>query len=440
LLNGIFVFVVLGSVLLAAFGGRMEPLLQACIDSARSALDLALGLVGVMAFFLGLMRVATDAGLLRAVATLVAPVLRRLFPGVPSDHPAMGAMILNLASNVLGLGNAATPFGVKAMIELDRLNGAKGTATDAMVLFLAINTSGLAILPTGVIGLRASLGSKDAAGILVPTWIASGFATMVAVAASLLLSRLARYRRSAPGPLVPEGGADGSLVAPESAPDPAPGGPLSPPRFGKLVALSFAAAMAVALALRLARGSESAAAGGLAREVLSFWILPMLIAAIVLYGWVRGVKVYSSLVEGAKEGFSVAIRILPYLVAILVMVGLFRASGGMELLAGVLGRWTEAIALPAEAVPMALLRPLSGSGAYGLLAELLRTHGPDSYIGYLASTLQGSTETTFYVLAVYFGAVGIRKTRHAVPACLLADAAGISAAVAVSALLFGSLR
>jgi spore maturation protein SpmB len=240
--------------------------------------------------------------------------------------------------------------------------------------------------------------------------------------------------------LVPEGGADGSLVAPESAPDPAPGGPLSPPRFGKLVALSFAAAMAVALALRLARGSESAAAGGLAREVLSFWILPMLIAAIVLYGWVRGVKVYSSLVEGAKEGFSVAIRILPYLVAILVMVGLFRASGGMELLAGVLGRWTEAIALPAEAVPMALLRPLSGSGAYGLLAELLRTHGPDSYIGYLASTLQGSTETTFYVLAVYFGAVGIRKTRHAVPACLLADAAGISAAVAVSALLFGSLR
>jgi len=439
MLNGIFVLVVLGSILMAAFQGRMEPLVQACLDSAKSAVDLSLGLVGVMAFFLGLMRVGSDAGLLRALSRALAPPLRLLFPSVPADHPAMSAMILNIASNMMGLGNAATPFGIKAMMELDRLNAAKGTATNAMVTFLAINTSGLALLPTGVIGLRASLGSKDAAGILFPTWFGSAAATVAAVTAAILLSRLPHYRATAPG-LAADGGAatpaeraNGSAAGAHDGSGPAP-------RWRTLAALLFAAAFVSALGLDLVRSSAAADLASWIRKVLSYWILPGLIAAIVLYGWARGVKVYSSLVEGAKEGFEVALRIIPYLVAILVMVGLFRASGGVELLVALAGPLTERIGMPAEALPMAVLRPLSGSGAYGIMAELMRTHGPDSFIGYLVSTIQGSTETTFYVLAVYFGAVGVRKTRHALPACLLADAAGILAAVLIVNLLFGHLR
>ena len=438
MLNGVFVTVVLGGVLLAAFGGRMEPLLQALLESARSAVDLAIGLVGVMALFLGLMRVATDAGLVRSISSLLAPVLRRLFPGVPPEHPAIGAIVLNLASNVLGLGNAATPFGVKAMMELDRLNGSKGTATNAMVIFLAINASGFALVPTSVLALRASLGSKDAAGILAPTWLASACATLVAVTAAWALSRLPRYRATAPPPAADA--ADRALPSDDRGAAETPPEPLVRPRFGTAVGVAFAGALAVALVLHVVRASASRPPVDVAREVLSFWILPSLVAALVLFGWIRGVKVYASLVEGAKEGFSVALRILPYLVAVLVMAGAFRASGGMEVLVRAVGPWSGRAGLPAEVLPVALLRPLSGSGAYGLLAELLRTHGPDSYVGYLASTIQGSTETTFYVLAVYFGAVGVRRTRHALPACLLGDAAGILAATAVVAALHGGLR
>ncbi|HKQ61846.1 MAG TPA: nucleoside recognition domain-containing protein, partial [Candidatus Polarisedimenticolaceae bacterium] len=194
MLNGIYVAAVVVAILLAALDGRMEALTAGIVQDARQAVDIALGLIGVMAFFLGLMRVAEEAGLLRQLARLLGPVLRRLFPAVPAGHPALSAMILNISSNLLGLGNAATPFGLKAMEELDRLNGAKGTATDAMVLFLTINTAGLAILPTTVIGIRASLGSQDPAGVLLPTWIAGGCATLVGVVAALALSRLPRYR------------------------------------------------------------------------------------------------------------------------------------------------------------------------------------------------------------------------------------------------------
>lgn len=469
MLNGLFVSVALVSVLLAAATGRMDALTESILTSARGAVDLAIGLVGVMAFFLGLMRVAENGGLMANLARLVRPVMRRLFPDVPADSPAISAMILNVAANMMGLGNAATPFGIKAIQELDKLNRRPGTATNAMALFLAINTAGLAVLPSGMIGVRAALGSEDAAGILFPTWFASGSATIVGVTAALLLSRIGRYRRTAPetvaaaalppetgradadeaAALPPETGtdaADADEAAAETrtgeapdANDAAAGPPAAPERAAARVWLARAfwtGLLALAARDFLARlGSEPALDAF--RGMASFWILPALVSALILYGWVRGVRVYDSLVEGAKQGFDVALRIIPFLVAILVAIGMFRAAGGIDALVTVLDPLTGVIGMPADVLPIALLRPLSGSGSLGVAAEIIQTHGPDSLVGYLASTLYGSTETTFYTLAVYFGAVGVRNTRHTLPACLLADLAGILAATFIVNLLFG---
>ena len=443
MLNGLFVSVALASVLLAAATGRMEELTASILTSARSAVDLAIGLVGVMAFFLGLMRVAENGGLMATLARLVRPVMRRLFPDVPADSPAISAMILNIAANMMGLGNAATPFGIKAIQELDKLNSRPGTATNAMTLFLAINTAGLAVLPSGMIGVRASLGSEDAAGIFFPTWFASGSATIVGITAAILLSRIGHYRRTQPPPVdAPANAAtaeaeptpatsvpDEAVAAPEPAPEP------SARRLW--IARAFWIGL-LALAGRdfLARlGGEPALDAF--RGMTSFWMLPALVSGLVLYGWVRGVRVYDSLVEGAKQGFDVALRIIPFLVAILVAIGMFRAAGGIDALVTLLGPLTTLIGMPAEVLPVAVLRPLSGSGSLGVAAEIIQTYGPDSLIGYLASTVYGSTETTFYTLAVYFGAVGIRNTRHTLPACLMADIAGILAATFIVNLLFG---
>ena len=452
MLNGLFVSVALASVLLAAATGRMEDLTGSIITSARSAVDLAIGLVGVMAFFLGLMRVAENGGLMASLARLVRPATRRLFPDVPADSPAISAMILNFAANMMGLGNAATPFGIKAIQELDKLNGRPGTATNAMALFLAINTAGLAVLPSGMIGIRASLGSEDAAGILVPTWFASGSATIVGVSAALLLARLPRYRRSEPPPAAPEPDAPGPGAAPEpdapepgagrgAAPDlaPAPDLTAAPERSVPRVwiARAFWAVFLAAAARDLFVRAGSEPAVDAVRGMTSFWILPAFVSTLILYGWVRRVRVYDSLVEGAKQGFDVALRIIPYLVAILVAVGMFRAAGGIDAVVAAAGPVTALFGMPAEVLPIALLRPLSGSGSLGVAAEIMQTHGPDTRIGYLAGTLYGSTETTFYTLAVYFGAAGIRTTRHTVPACLLADVAGLLGATFIANVLFG---
>ena len=433
MLNAFFVVLILLSVLVAAFTGHMEAVSSSALDAAKKSVELALGLVGVMSLFMGLMKVAQDGGLLRLIATASAPVMRRLFPEVPADHPAMSAMILNIASNVLGLGNAATPFGIRAMQELDRLNPVKGTATNAMVLFLAINTAGLAILPTGVVALRSAAGSKDPAGILLTTWFASACATLVAILAATQLAKLPRYRATNPqGALAP-------TASPETVPS-SPDEPMrTPPRFGSWLAAGYVAAVLAALALYFGREVGVRPWGEVARSLASFWMVPMLIAGLVLFGWARGVRVYESVVEGAKEGFQVALRIIPYLVAILVAVAMFRASGCLDLFVAAVSPLTAPLGLPAEAVPMAVLRPLSGSGAFGVMSEILSTRGPDSYLGYLVSTMQGSTDTTFYVLAVYFGAVGVKRTRHAVPAGLLADAAGISAAVFICHLVWGQV-
>ena len=443
MLNGLFAAAALLSILLAAFTGHMPALTEATLASARDAATLALGLTGVLALFMGLMRVAAEGGLLAALARAVSPLLRWLFPGIPDGHPALSAMVLNVSATVLGLGNAATPFGIKAMTELDRLNGEKGTATDAMVLFLAINTSGVTLIPTTVLALRADQGSTDPAAILLPTWIASLAATAVAVAAAWGLSRLPRFRRTAPAAADarrPTVAATSAAATSSEEPSDPPDSPLAAgwptlvdPRANRrrraLIAAALALAFAVAMGTHLARG-------GTVRDLLSFWTLPALVGGLVLFGWARGVRVYDATVEGAKEGFWTAVRILPYLVAIVTVIGMVRASGGLERLVSALAPAAGALGIPAEVLPVGLMRPLSSSGGLALLADTLKQYGPDGSVGLMASTIQGSSETTFYVLAVYFGAVGVRRTRHALPACLLADAASVLFAVwAVAALL-----
>lgn len=388
----------------------MEALSAAILQSAAGAVDLAIGLVGVMTLFLGLMKVAEAGGMLQILARLIRPLMVRLFPEVPADHPAMGAMILNLSANMLGLGNAATPFGIRAMQELDRLNPRKGTATNAMALFLAINTSSVTLLPTGVIALRDAAGSADPAGILPTTLFATIGSTTVAILAAKLYQRWAAKTAIAEPEMAPEstGDPDGSLTDGQ-----AQGYPL----WVSVLALLGLVAM-VPLAV-------------LYGKRVSPWIIPGLMAFFIAFGAARRVRVYEVLVEGAKEGFQVALRIIPYLVAILVAVGMLQSSGVMGALVGWLGPYTSMVGLPAEALPMALMRPLSGSGAYGIMTAIVKDPaiGPDSYIGYLVSTLQGSTETTFYVLAVYFGAVQVRRVRHTLAAALTADVAGVACAI-----------
>ncbi len=396
----------------------MEVLSNAMIQSATGAVELAIGLVGVMALFLGLMKVAEAGGLLTILARLIRPVMVKLFPDVPADHPAMGAMILNLAANMLGLGNAATPFGIRAMQELDTLNPQRGTATNAMALFLAINTSSITLLPTGVIALRAAAGSSDPAAILPTTLFATICSTTVAVVAAKLYQRVSPVRVDDGAVLQESLSKDGEKM---SLKDAAQGYPL----WVSLVAL---AALVALIPVAVCYGRS-----------VSPWIIPALMVGFLGFGIVRRVRVYEVFVEGAKDGFQVAVRIIPYLVAILVAVDMLRASGMMDAVVGALGGMTGRLGLPAEALPMALMRPLSGSGAYGILASIINDPGigPDSYTGYLVSTLQGSTETTFYVLAVYFGAVQVRRIRHSLAAALTADATGVIFAVLACSFFLG---
>ena len=431
LMNGIWLGLVVASVVAAALNGTMGAVSAASVDAAKAAVTLALGLVGVMALWLGLMRIVQEGGLLHTLARALRPVMTRLFPDVPPEHPAMSAMIMNVATNMLGLGNAATPFGIKAMMELDRLNPVRGVATDAMALFLAINTSNVALAPLGVIALRASVGSTNAGGIWLPTLVATACSTAVAIVAAKTLARVYPPVTAYAAAPAAAAAAPGAPPAPDSAAEPRATSPA-----GCALALLALGAVAFGLAREVARGlAAGASAGALARDAASAWTLPVLIAAMVLYGVAKRVAIYDALVAGAREGFEVAVRIIPFLVAIMVAVGMFRASGLLDLLVGLAAPVTGALGFPAEALPMAILRPLSGSGAYGVMAEIMARHGADTQVGYLVSTLQGSTETTFYVLAVYFGAVGVTRVRHALAAGLIADLAGIAAAAAAVAWL-----
>jgi spore maturation protein SpmA len=425
-LNAIFIALLVGAVMTATFNGTMPAVNQALFDSARYAANVALGLIGTMALWLGFMRVLRDAGLMASIARALAPVMKWLFPAIPGDHPAISAMILNMSANVLGLGNAATPFGLKAMQELQKLNSNKAIATDSMALFLAINTAGIAVLPTGVIAIRESLDSVNPGAILIPTVLATLCSTITAIIVAKFLARRKVFALERYASISLE---DANEAEPEIEEIELPETPEVRGRSRWGVALMFA--VGVWIAAMIVRNLASAEAGmnEVVGEILKTWLMPLLAVGIALYGLSARVKVYDSLIEGAREGFQIVVMIIPYLVAIIVAVSVFRASGALDLLLHAVSPVTALIGFPVEALPMALVRPLSGQGAMAVMTETMQIYGPDSFVGHLVSVISGSTETTFYVLALYCGSIRLKATRHAVFACISADIAGALAAL-----------
>ena len=445
-INAIWLYLIIVSIVAAAYTGTMDEVGKASFESAKSAVTLALGLIGAMALWLGIMKVAEAAGLMKAFTKAIRPVMHWLFPEVPPDHPAMSAMIMNISANMLGLGSAATPMGLKAMAELDKLNPEKGTATDAMCLFLAINTSSVTLLPLGVITIRAAAGAASPGSIIIPGLCASICSTAVAIFMAKFLAN--RSKAKAAKTTARTAAAEDSAPAPEAATDVKPEEPeLSPPGIiGKIAAYLSIIAVIAAIPYSIYNKYNT---GKLPDGVLDYitagstWLIPLLIGSLLLGGYLCGVKVYETATEGAKEGFNTVVRIIPFVTVIFVAIGMLRASGALELFTNFAGKYTmwtlkdgTIIGMPPECLPHALLRPLSGVGAFGYMAELVNK-APDSLGAFVSSVLHGSTDTTFYVLAVYFGSVGIQRTRHALAAGLSADFAGMLAAVAFANLFYG---
>ena len=382
-------------------------LMTAMFDAAKTGFDISLGLVGIMALWLGFMKIGERAGMVDAFARGVNPLLRQLFPGVPAGHPAQGAMTMNISANLLGLDNAATPLGLKAMQELQSLNPRPGTATNAQIMFLVLNTAGLTLIPTSVIAIRQTMAVKqglvgfNAADIFLPTLIVTACGLLSALVLVAAVQRISLWRASLLGPMAGFGALVGVLVWWLSR--------LPPEQAAQWMGLIGAGFILAVVALFLVAGA------------------------------LRRVDVYEAFVDGAKEGFGVAVGIIPYLVAMLVAIAVFRAAGLMDLLMGAIGAAVAALGLPTDflpAVPVGLMKVLSGSGARGLMVDVMQAHGVDSFAGKLAAIIQGSTETTFYVLAVYFGSVGVKHTRHALPCALFADAVGLVAAIVVAYAFF----
>jgi spore maturation protein SpmA len=425
-LNAIFIALIVGAVMTAAYNGSMPAVNKAFFDSAKQAVTVALGLIGTMALWLGFFRVLRDAGFTANIARALAPVMRWLFPAIPPDHPAISAMIMNMAANVLGLGNAATPFGLKAMQELQKLNTNKAVASDSMALFLAVNTAGIAVFPIGWMAVRASVGSANPSAIMLPSVLATLCSTITAVIVAKFLARqkVFAYERSAA--IFPEGAkVEESDIEEIEVPEIEEAKSWSHWGVALLLAVGAWIAAMITRDLMVADGNTWDAA----KEIFNNWLMPMLAVTISLFALSKRVKVYDSLVEGAREGFQIVIMIIPFLVAILVAVGVFRASGALDIVLTAIKPAALLIGFPPEALPMAIIRPLSGQGALGVLTETMQTYGPDSFIGYLSSVLAGSTETTFYVLALYCGSIRLRATRHAVFACIAADIGGALAAL-----------
>jgi len=414
MMNVIWFFLLIIALLVGTFTGTIEQVTKGALDSAGTAVSIALGLIGIMTLWLGIMKIANEAGLVSLLARAIKPISRRLFPEIPEDHPAIGAMVLNISANWLGLSNAATPLGLKAMEELQRINPDKERASNSMIMFLALNTGSITLVPMTVIAARAVLKSANPAEIIGATIFASTCATIMGVLAAKFYIyldqgfRILKQRVLSAWKFILVGGIALSLI---------------------IFLLRSGAA---------ARIGEWLPAEGFrhAVELLSKWAIPFLLLTIPTYGFIKRVKVYEVFVEGAKEGFQVAVRIIPFLVAILAVIGMFRASGAMHYFVLLLTPFANLIGMPAEVLPAALMRPLSGSGSLGIITELMQTHGPDSFIGRMASTFYGCSETTFYVVAVYFGAVQIKNTRGAIPVGLMADAAGILATVFICRILF----
>ena len=431
--------------------GTLKEVTDGAFMMAETAvMKIALPLVGIMALWLGVMRLAEKAGLIQVLARAIRPVMTRLFPDVPGEHPAMGSMLMNMAANILGLANAATPLGLRAMKDLETLNPRPGTATNAMCTFLAINTSSIQLIPVTAIAVLAVSGSMQPYAIIGTSIIATTFSTIAGITAVKLLEKLPGYRL----PAVPESSSSRreeaqtaseksqSLVTP-AATDEMPA-PMNLFGVGVLVLFFlFFALLLIAIGfpelLNHPVSAELQKQNSAVRllNTISLLAVPFLLAFFPLYAALKRVKVYEHFVEGAKEGFQVAVTIIPYLVAILVAVGMFRGAGGIDLVTNLLRPALDLVHFPPELVPISLMRPLSGSGSLGIFTELVKQFGPDSLIARTAGTIYGSTETTFYVIAVYFGSVGIHRTRHAVPAGLIADAVGIIASVIICRMMFG---
>jgi len=462
MLNYIWLGLILAAVVLGGADGKLKELTDSAFDAAKTAvMTIALPLAGLMALWLGIMRLAEKSGLVTVLARVLRPVMRRLFPDVPEQHPAMSSMLMNIAANMLGLANAATPLGLRAMNDLEKLNPHPGTATNAMCTFLAINTSSVQLLPMTAISILAAAGSQNPTAIVGTSLIATLCSTFVGIAAVKFLQDLPAFQIPRPHnepagiPLTPpadtlspsEGERDGvrGPVRAEGKGEeiqftPGRSSMESEPRplrwWGKLILGAFLVFFAWLLWRNAVSGQAPPSPFVNWVNSLSVVSVPLLLSFFPLYAGLRGVKVYEEFVEGAKEGFQVALRIIPFLVAILVAVGTFRAAGGIDLLTRWLSPALQAIRFPPELLPMVLMRPLSGGGTTGLFTDLVKNLGPDHLITRMGGTIFGSTETTFYVIAVYFGAVSVRRTRHAVAAGLLADLAGVIASVAICRMVF----
>ena len=444
MLNVIWLAMLVVAVLVAAFTGRLPEVTAGAFEGAEKAvMKVALPLLGVWAIWLGIMRLAERSGLVQALAAALRPLMRWLFPDVPAGHPAIGAMVMNMAANMLGLGNAATPLGLRAMRLLEALNPRPGVATNAMCTFLALNTASIQILPLTAIGILATQGAKSPTAIVITAFLATVCAASAGVLAAKVLERLPFFRtdeRSAKDhPLATT--TDDALDLEKIE--------LLPLTTLKRVAIAlFFAAFAVAFVLVLAPDSFRWAApappdfagkslGVRALMAVSLLAIPFLLSFFPLYAALRGVKVYEQFVEGAKEAWGTAQRTIPYLVAMLVAIGMLQKAGVIDLLTRALSPMLSLVRFPAELVPMVLMRPLSGSATNGLFIDVVqRLHDPDGFTSRLAGTIYGSTETTFYVLAVYFGSVSIRRTRHAVAVGLIADTVAVIASTAICAALF----
>ena len=377
-------------------------IMNSTFASSKTAFEISLGLTGVLSLWLGIMKIGERGGVVNALARVLSPVFTRLFPDIPKGHPVTGSIFMNIAANMLGLDNAATPLGLKAMEQMQTLNTRKDTATNPMIMFLVLNTSGLTIIPVSIMVYRAQMGAAQPTDIFIPILLATFFSTLTGIIVTSLYQRINLLNRVM---LLTLGGLCVAVAA---------------------VMWGFG---------RLDKEQMNIVSTSVA-NILLFTI----IITFILAGVRKKVNVYDAFIEGAKDGFSTAVRIIPYLVAILVGIGVFRASGAMDMLIGGI-KWTvEACGGNTDfvgALPTALMKPLSGSGARGMMVDAMTTYGADSFVGRLSCIFQGSTDTTFYILAVYFGSVGVRYTRHAVACGLLADLAGVIAAIAICYMFFG---
>lgn len=376
-------------------------IINSTFDTSKTAFEISLGLTGVLSLWLGIMKIGEKGGVINVVARVLSPVFTRLFPDIPKGHPVTGSIFMNVAANMLGLDNAATPLGLKAMEQLQELNPKKDTATNPMIMFLVLNTSGLTLIPVSIMVYRAQMGAAQPTDIFVPILLATFFSTLAGIIFTSLYQRINLINRT------------------------------------MLLTLGGMSAVVAAIIWGFAQ-MDKAQMNVVSNSVANI-LLMLIIVMFILAGMRKKVNVYDAFIEGAKDGFNTAVRIIPYLVAILVGIGVFRASGAMDMLVDGI-KWTVA-AMGGNtdfvgALPTALMKPLSGSGARGMMVDAMTTYGADSFVGRLSCIFQGSTDTTFYILAVYFGSVGIRYTRHAVACGLLADLAGVIAAIAICYLFF----